>query len=368
MSNVRDAWIEIDHASLVNNLAHLEATSGAPVCAVVKANAYGHGAVSCAHTLIEAGAQMLAVITLDEAIQLRESGVEAPILLLHEARKDRVQQVIDHQLTPSVFTSAYLDALSAAASPGSIGIHLKVDTGLNRLGVPWRELSDFVEGPLRAAPGVDVAGVFTHLAFADEPANPVIDLQLSRFADSLDLLKAAGIEPQIRHAANSAASLARPDACFDMIRPGVALYGLSPGPQVPNTAQLRPVLSLKARVAMVKRVPAGDGVSYAHRFIAERDTTIATLPLGYADGWSRALTNNAQVLIGGSKHPAVGTVTMDSITVDVGDSEVSIGDEAVLIGSQGELSLTADQIAERLGTINYEIVTRLSNRLPRVDA
>lgn len=367
MSQRRDAWIEVEHSKLAANLSYVKDRAGVAVCAVVKANAYGHGAAACAKTFVAAGAEMLAVITVDEGIELREAGVDVPILLLHEPRADRLHEVIGNRLTPTVFTENTATALSEAAARAgtSVDVHLKIDTGLNRLGVPWRDLPSFIDGPLASAKNVDVVGAFTHFAFADEPINPVLDLQLSRFADSLDQLQRAGIEPQLRHAANSAATLGRSDAALDMVRPGVALYGLTPGPQVPATEGLQPALSLKARVAMVKRVPAGDGASYAHRWIAEKPTTIATIPLGYADGWARALTNNAEVLAGGIVRQAIGTVTMDSFIVDMGDDEVALGDEVVLIGTQGGSTLTADGIAERIDTINYEIVTRLSNRLPR---
>ncbi|MFP5224604.1 MAG: alanine racemase, partial [Actinomycetota bacterium] len=218
---------------------------------------------------------------------------------------------------------------------------------------------------LEKAKNLKIEGTFTHLAFADEPKNPVIDEQLDRFEQALAVMTKHGIEPGIRHIANSAATLARSDAHADMVRPGIALYGLAPGPQVPDTDPLKPVLSLKARVVQVKRVQPGEGVSYSHRWHADRETTIASIPLGYADGWPRALTNDARVLIGGKPHPAVGTVTMDSFMVDCGDTPVKVGDEAVLIGTQDDQTLTADELALRLGTINYEIVTRLSQRLPR---
>lgn len=369
MKHLRDAWIQIDHEALRGNLAHLRAglQPGVAVCAVVKANAYGHGAVEVAQTLLEAGAEHLAVITLDEATQLRSAGIGAPILLLHEPPRERLDEVLAQDLISCAFTPDTITALegSAIRARRSARIHLKVDTGLNRLGVPASELEPLLEGPLAKARHLEMQGVFTHLAFADEPTNPVIDRQLERFADALALLDKHGIEPGIRHIANSAATLARPDAHADMVRPGIALYGLAPGVQVPNTAGLRPALSLHARVAQVKRIAPGEGVSYAHRWHADRETTIASIPLGYADGWPRALTNDAQVLIGGVAHRAVGTVCMDSFMVDCGDTPVEVGDPVVLIGSQGAVTLTADTLASRLGTINYEIVARMSPRLPR---
>jgi alanine racemase len=366
MSRQRNAWIEIDHQALRSNFELLQKNAGANVgvCGVVKANAYGHGAPECARTLADAGAAMLAVITVDEAIELRDAGIETPILLLHEPALSRVSDVLAHKLTPTVFTEAVMDALNQSAQT-SLAVHLKLDTGLNRLGLPVRDLESFIEGVLPRFSRLQIDGVFTHFAFADEPANPVIDQQLERFTEALDTLKRSGIEPRVRHAANSAATLSRPETHFDMVRPGVALYGLSPGPKVPNTSKLKPVLSLKARVAQSKTIEPGEGVSYAHRWVADKPTHVATVPLGYADGWARALTNNAQALIGGRKMEAIGTVTMDSFVVDCGDYVPKIGEEVVLIGTQGQQQLSADDLAQRLGTINYEIVTRLSARLPR---
>lgn len=369
MSERRDAWIEIDHDALRSNLSYVRADTRPEtrVCAVVKANAYGHGGVECARTLVAAGTEHLAVITLDEGLALRDAGIDCPILLLHEPPMSRIDEVLSYELTSVVFTAPIVAGLEAAAARrnATVRVHLKVDTGLHRLGVPSHELGAFLDGPLAAARHLEVEGVFTHFAFADEPANPVIDEQLHRFADALDVCKRAGITPSLVHAANSAATLNRPDAHFDMIRPGIALYGLSPGAQVREAEGLRPILSLRARVARVERIEAGAGVSYGHRWTAAKATTIASLPLGYADGWPRALATNANVLIAGVAHPAVGTVCMDSFMADCGDHPVSVGDEAVLIGTQGSATQTADELAARLGTINYEVVARLAPRLPR---
>lgn len=360
----RPAWAEIDLGAIRSNVRAVGArlTNDATIMAVVKANAYGHGDVAVARAALEAGATWLGVILVDEALRLRDAGLDAPILLLHEPPPSRVAEVIDHELTPVVFTLRGLEALGAAKRP--VRAHLKIDTGLNRLGCPIDRLDEFATA-LSKEPNVEIEAFFTHFAFADQPANPFIDTQLERFADACEMLKRQGIEPRLLHAANSAASITRPDAHFDMVRLGIAMYGLSPGPACDGLVELRPALSLKAEVAMAKRVAAGEAVSYGHRYRLERPGTIVSIPLGYADGWPRSLTNNAEVLIGGARHPAVGTVTMDSFMADAGDAEVTIGDEVVLIGAQGSECITADEVAAREGTINYEVVTRISSRIPR---
>jgi alanine racemase len=231
-------------------------------------------------------------------------------------------------------------------------------------------------GALAKEPRVEVEAFYSHFAFADQPDNPFISEQLERFADASERLGALGIEPAFRHIANSAAALTRPDAHLDMARVGIALYGLSPGPNLDGIVELEPAMTLKARAAMVKRVPAGEAVSYGLRYRLERPGTIVSIPLGYADGWPRALGSgdsgsnasgsNASVLIGGKRYPAVGTVCMDAFMADMGDDTCDVGDEVVLIGSQGKETIGADDIARALGTINYEVVTRISSRIPRV--
>lgn len=361
----RPAWIEIDRSAIAHNVALVRARiAPAEVMAIVKANAYGHGDVEVARTALRAGATRLGVILVDEAIRLREAGIDAPILLLHEPPTARADDVVAHGLTSCVFTPGTIAALGDAAERAhkTLRVHLKIDTGLHRLGAPVEMLGDVVAA-LGKEQRLEVEGVFTHFAFADQPAHPFIGEQIQRFEDALARVRALGVEPAIRHAANSAASLTRPDAHYDMVRLGIAMYGLSPSPEM--TEDLRPALSLRARAAMVKRVPAGEAVSYGHRYRLERPGTIVSIPLGYADGWPRVLGNNAEVLVNGRRHPAVGTVTMDSFMADIGDDACEVGDEVTLIGAQGDERITADELAVRSGTINYEVVTRLTTRLPR---
>jgi alanine racemase len=365
----RPAWAEIDLGAVRANVAAIRKhlTPGTRYLAVVKANAYGHGDVAVAKATLEAGAEWLGVILVDEAIRLRDAGVDAPILLLHEPPTDRADEVIAHRLTPSVFTERGIAALGDAAerAGATLAVHLKVDTGLNRLGVPADRVEE-VAGLLTKEPRLGVEAVFSHFAFADDPGNPFIDTQLDRFSDACDRLAALGITPALRHMGNSAAALTRPDAHFDMVRVGIATYGLAPAPALSEIVPLRPAMTLKCNVAMVKRVAAGEGVSYGLRYRLERAGTIVSLPLGYADGWVRALSGNASVLIGGKRYPTVGTVCMDSFMADLGDDTCEIGDEAVLIGAQGSDRITAEDVAGRIGTINYEVVTLLAQRLDRV--
>ena len=365
----RPAWAEVDLAAIRSNLAGIAGglTRDTRIMAIVKANAYGHGDVEVAGAALEAGAAGLGVVLLEEGIRLREAGIAAPVLLLHEPAHDRAEEILTQNLTPAVFTSAGLDSLGAVAARAGrpVRVHIKIDTGLNRLGWPSDRIGEFATA-LRKHPLVEIEGAFTHFAFADEPDHPFITVQLSRFAAAIDELRAHGIEPPLLHAGNSAASLTRPDAHFDMVRVGIAMYGLSPGPKCDGIVALRPAMALKARAAMVKRVRGGEAVSYGHRYRLERDANIVTVPLGYADGWPRGLSSNAEVLIGGRRYPAVGTVTMDSFMVDLGDDECEVGDEIVLIGEQGSERISAEAVAAATGTINYEVVTRVSSRLPRL--
>jgi len=370
----RPAWAEIDLGAIRRNVSRIgsKLNPNTQFMAVVKANGYGHGDVGVARAALEAGATWLGVILVDEGVRLRDAGIDAPILLLHEAPVERIDEAIANELTPCLFTEKGLWVIGEAADRAhrKVRVHLKIDTGMNRLGVPMDHVESFA-GALAKEPRVEVEALYSHFAFADQPDNPFISEQLSRFADASERLGALGIEPAFRHMANSAAALSRPDAHFDMARVGIAMYGLSPGPNLDGIVELEPAMTLKARAAMVKRVPAGEAVSYGLRYRLERPGTIVSIPLGYADGWPRALGSgdagsNADVLIGGKRYPAVGTVCMDAFMADMGDDTCDVGDEVVLIGSQGKDRISADDLARALGTINYEVVTRISSRIPRV--
>jgi alanine racemase len=375
----RPAWAEIDLGALRRNVSRIgdRLNDGTQFMAVVKANAYGHGDVGIARAAVEAGATWLGVILVEEGVRLREAGIDTPILLLHEAPRERIDEALANELTPCVFTEQGLATIGEAADRArrQVKAHLKVDTGLNRLGVPLDRVEQFAQA-LSKEPRVEVEAVYSHFAFADQPDDRFISEQISRFVDACERLHSLGIEPAFRHMANSAAALTRPDAHFDLARVGIAMYGLSPGPKCDGVVDLEPVMALKARAAMVKRVPAGEGVSYGLRYRLERPGTIVSIPLGYADGWPRALGSDqpgsdagsrASVLIGGTRYPAVGTVCMDAFMADMGDDTCEVGDEVVLIGTQGNERITTDEIAATLGTINYEVVTRISSRIPRID-
>lgn len=365
----RPAWADIDLSAIRSNVAAVRARlmPGTQTMAVVKANAYGHGDVEVARAALDAGAVWLGVILVDEGMGLRAAGIDAPILLLHEPPRERIDEALANALTPCVFTEEGAAMIGEASDRAgrSVAVHLKIDTGLNRLGSPLDRLEPLARA-LAKEQRIEIEAVFTHFAFADQPSNPFIDEQLRRFTEGCERLSALGLSWDCRHAANSAAAISRPDAHFDLIRLGIAMYGLSPGPACDGLVELRPAMSLSARAAMVKRVRAGEAVSYGHTYRLERDATIVSIPLGYADGWPRALGNNASVLVGGKRYPAVGTVCMDSFMADLGEASCAVGDEIVLIGAQGGERITADEIARALGTINYEIVTRISPRIPRV--
>jgi len=363
---MRPVWAEVDLNAIRSNVRAIKQRTKAEYLAVVKANAYGHGDVEVSKAALGAGATWLGVILVAEGRRLREAGIDAPILALHEPDPSDAADAVALGLTPCVFTETGIAALDEAAERvrTRVPVHLKIDTGLNRLGIPVARIDEAVAA-LAKASHLDVQGVFSHFAFADQPDHPFIDTQIARFHDALDALGRHGIEPPIRHLANSAATLTRPETHFDLVRVGIATYGLAPGPRLSDAMTYAPAMSLKARVAMVKRIRAGEGVSYGLRFVAERDTTIASIPLGYADGWTRHAGGTATVLIGGKRCPAVGTVTMDSFMVDVGDDAVDVGDEAVLFGVQGNERVGAEEIADAMGTINYEVVTQVSSRVPR---
>ncbi len=374
MTTGRWAWAEIDLGAVAHNVEVLRsAAAPAAVWAVVKANGYGHGSAEVARTALDAGAEGLCVALTAEGVALRRAGIDAPILVLTQQPPSDVPAIVDHALVPTVCIAEYGDALAAAAPGGqSMGVHLKIDTGMQRVGAAPPSVVAIARHLATLAPALRVDAVFTHLACADEPTAPANADQLSTFDAALDELAAAGLLPPVALAANSAAALAIPEARRSLVRAGIALYGIAPGPGVAGpAASLQPAMSVRARVSFVKRVAAGSHVSYGWRHRFAEPTTVATVPIGYADGVPRRLGTlpdrpGAEVLIGGRRHPIVGVVTMDQLMVDVGDASVEVGDEVVLLGAQGDERVTADQWADRLGTIGYEVVCGISARMPRV--
>ncbi len=367
-ADTRWAWVEIDVEAVRHNIAHVrEVVAPAAVWAVVKADGYGHGAVEVSRAAMEAGAEGLCVALVPEAIELRRAGIDAPILVLSEQPPETAMRIIRHRLTPTVYTRAFLDAL-VREQPAGLPVHLKIDTGMQRVGVHPHAAMSLAESINERMPELRLAGIYTHLAIADEIDDEFNDEQLRRFDDALSHLPDV---PAI-HIANSAAALSRPDARRSLVRLGIAMYGISPGHGVDHLCtELRPALELRSRVSFVKQVRAGSRISYGLKHTFHRDTTVATLPIGYADGVPRRLSETGgEVLVGGKRCPIVGVVTMDQLMVDCGDADVAIGDDAVLIGEQdgpdGPQRIRAEDWADRLGTIGYEIVCGISHRVPRV--
>lgn len=367
---MRPTWAEVDRSAIAHNVSQLAALAApAGLCAVVKADGYGHGAVEVSRVALAAGATWLAVALVEEGVALREAGIEAPILLLSEPPADAVPATIAADLRPTVYSGRSVAEVAAAASPAgasTVGVHLKVDTGMHRVGCPPTEVVALA-GAIAAEPSLRLEGLWTHLAVADEPTHPFTAEQLARFEAAVAACEEAGHLPSVRHAANSAGTIAHPAARYDLVRCGISLYGLAPSPALAGRVDLRPAMAVKSRVIQVKTVPAGDGISYGLRHRFDKDSAVATVPIGYADGLTRRLSEvGGEVLIGGCRRRIAGTVTMDMIMVDCGDdATVSPGDEVVLIGEQGGERIGAEDWAERLDTIAYEVVSGIGPRVAR---
>lgn len=367
----RPTWIEVDLGAVAHNVAALRAhVAPTPLWAVVKADGYGHGAAAVARAAVDAGAQGLAVALVEEAEELRAAGLDAPVMLLSEPPPGGTERLVAAGVEPTAYSVEVVDAVAdavAAAGEGPWPVHLKVDTGMHRVGAT-PEVAVEVGRAVAGHPGLRLASVWTHLAVADEPASDFTAEQLRRLDVACAELAAAGVEVPLRHAANSAGAIAHPAARLDRVRAGIAVYGIAPSPELGGLVDLRPALRLVSRVSHVKTVAAGGAISYGQRYRVTRDTTVATVPVGYADGVRRSLAAaGAEVLIGGRRHPIAGTVTMDQITVDCGpDAPVARGDEVVLLGRQGDEEVTAEEWAGLLGTIGYEVTCGLGRRVPRV--
>ncbi len=378
-SYVRPTRAEIDIGAFAANVALLrQIAHPAAVCAVIKADAYGHRARLLAGAALEAGAAGLAVALVEEGVELREAGVAGPILLLAEAPPDAAEVVFEHRLTPTLYSRPGLVALERAAVRVGRkgGVHVKVDTGMHRVGLEPAAVLDFAAA--LGAARLDLEGFWTHLAVADAPGaedRSFTELQLERFAGHLRELEAVGVRPSVRHAANSGGAIAHPRARLDMVRAGIALYGELPNPGLAPAleaaapgAALTPVLSFVSRVVAVRRLDAGERPSYGRLRPLPVSSDVATVPVGYADGVPRRLFEaGGEVLIGGRRRPIAGVVTMDQLMVDCGPSgDVSVGDEVVLIGGQGDERISASEWARLLGTIPYEVLTGIGARVPRV--
>ncbi len=354
-------------AAIRHNAAVLKAAApGAELCAVVKADGYGHGEVAAAQAAIDGGATILAVARVVEGCRLRNAGLDEPIWVLSEPSEREFADAVTFDLQPSVYSEQGIRAAAAAAIDApTLSVHLKLDTGMHRVGA---DPADAVRlaGQISDAPTLALGSVWTHLAMADEPEKPFTDRQLDRFDEALAELASAGIDVPLVHTANSGAVHAWPRAHRDVIRCGISLYGLPPSPQLAGVLDLRPALRWTSSVSFVKRLEPGDRVSYGQRTAVTEPANVATIPVGYADGYRRALWEGPPlVLIGGRRRRILGVVTMDQMVVDCGDDDVAVGDEVVLIGEQNGEQVTADDLAAALDTINYEITCGISDRVGR---
>jgi alanine racemase len=366
------AVARIDVGAIRDNVATLRSGTSAEVMAVVKADGYGHGLLPSARAAVAGGATWLGTALLDEALALRAAGITEPRVLAWligpgEAWAEALRADIDLSVNADW---ALAEVVGAAREAGTTArVHLKVDSGLGRGGAAPADWADLVDAARKAeAEGaVRVVGVWSHLAYADAPGHPTIARQTDVFREALAQAESAGLSPDVRHLANSAATLTAPDQHFDLVRPGLAVYGLSPVPDVagPSAYGLRPAMTLAADLLHVKRVPAGHGVSYGHTYLTERETTLGLVPLGYADGVPRAGGNVGPVLAAGRSRTVAGRVCMDQLVLDLGDDDVAAGDEVVLFGPGDDGEPTAQDWAAATGTISYEIVTRLGPRVPR---
>lgn len=377
-------WAEVDLNAYAHNIRELKRITSpdARLMAVVKADGYGHGAIEVARKALQNGAEHLGVARINEAIPLREAGLEAPILIFGYTPPELAAQLVDYNLTQTVYSFSAAKALSdrVQRERNTIKIHIKVDSGMGRLGIVLDALmksqaagfspSNPVQtvASIARLSGLEIEGVFTHFATSDSADKTYAAKQLTLFMDFLNELRKESLEFPINHAANSAALIDLPQSHFDMVRPGIATYGLHPSDEVQTThVDLKPVMSLKCKIVHLKKVPAGFNISYGITYQTTTPTIIATVPAGYADGFNRLLSNRGHMLVRGQRSPIVGRVCMDLTMLDVGHiNDVDINEEVVIFGRQGTESITADDVAAQLKTINYEIVSTITSRVPRI--
>jgi len=368
----RPTWAEISLSALTDNYRTIKTQldPGAQLMAVVKANAYGHGAAECACALETAGTEWFGVALIEEGIELRKAGIMRPIFCVGGFWQGQAEDVIQYDLIPAVFrleAAAELNACARAAGRVA-SYHLKVDTGMGRLGVPFAEVAAFAR-ELKRFDYINLDGLMTHLADADGLETDYTEKQIARYGETLDILYALGFDPAWRHLSASAGIHAYPQAHGNLARAGATLYGLTRDVLTPRRKPfaVKPVMSLHSRVVLLKTVPVGTSLGYGCSFIAQRESRIATIPIGYADGFHRAHSNNGRVIVRGQFAPIVGRVSMDLTILDVTDiRDITLGDEVILIGEQGGLRISAEEVAARIGTVSYEVVTGVSARVPRV--
>ena len=362
----RNVWAEVDLSAVAHNVEETrkKIEKQVKICAVVKADAYGHGAVPVANAALEAGAEYLAVSMTQEAIELREAGITAPILILGGLTPEHEKAIVDYNITQTVFEMKSVEALSKAAVEAhkTVKVHLAVDTGMNRIGCHPSEAGDLAKAII-ALPNIELEGMFSHFATADAADKAYSMQQIAAFKEAIQSVEEAGVDIPLKHLDNSAGITELPDVHYNMVRQGITLYGHWPSKEVKECMNLQPVMKLKAEIVLVKEVPVGEKISYGCTFETKRVSKIATLPLGYADGLSRKLSNKGYIYIKGYHAPIVGRVCMDQIMVDVTDiPNVEVGDEAIIFGGK---EMPLEIIADWMGTISYEVLCLLSTRIPR---
>lgn len=372
IANQNRAWVEIDLKALAENVQQLKKilAPGTELIAVVKADAYGHGAVTVAQTALKHGASSLAVATLSEGIQLRQGGINANILILGAINTPaEIRAIAFWNLEPTLCNGdqALLFAKIMQEMGKILPVHLKLDTGMSRLGINWQQALEFVQ-LTQQLPALKLASIYSHLATADDPDTTIMKRQQARFTEAISRLKLAGIALPKLHLANSAATLCDRSLHYDLVRVGLALYGLYPSPHLRSKVKIQPILQVKARITQVKKITAGTGVSYGHKFTAHRDMAIAIVGIGYADGVPRNFSNRLKVLVRGQLVDQIGTITMDQLMLDVSNlPNLQPGEIVTLIGQDGNNLITADDWANALDTISWEILCGFKNRLPRVN-
>jgi alanine racemase len=373
----RWAWVEIDREAIRYNLKRFRKLLGPDVkiLAVVKADGYGHGAVESARVALSTGATVLGVASVDEGIELRHAGIAAPILILAEPPIEAIPLVLQHQLVPAVYNMEFALALGETAdAQGRVSpYHLKIDTGMNRVGVHHSDAGDFLR-TISFHRGLELQGVFTHFATADDIDTYEFRRQLERFEQALSVIRYMGVNPGTVHAANTSAAIRYRQSHYDMVRLGIGIYGLHPSEVTRQMIELRPAMSVHARVSFLKSLPVGEGVSYSYTYRSPGSVHVATLPIGYGDGLSRVLSNRMDVLVKGRRLPQVGTICMDMMMFEINQRSsalhprvgIELGDEAIIVGKSGNEHISLDDMAQMSGTINYELACRFGLRLDRL--
>lgn len=367
------AWVEVNVSAIDHNVRQIRSLLSAKteLMAVVKADAYGHGATTVAQAALQAGATWLGVATIPEGIELREAGIDAPVLVLGANHTPEQIRAIAHwHLQPTLCTPRqaliFAEVLADLPQPCSLAVHLKLDTGMSRLGTAWQEASAFVQ-LVQRLPNLALASVYSHLATAEDPDQTIAKQQQQQFEAAIAQINAGGIKPPYLHLANSGGTLSDSTVHYDLVRVGLALYGLYPAEHLRTVLDLKPALQVRARVTQVKTIPPGTGISYGHRFVADRELQIAVVAVGYADGVPRNLSNKMEAIVRGQRVPQVGAVTMDQLMLDVSTiPDLQEGEVVTLLGQDGNESIAADDWATTLGTISWEILCGFKHRLPRI--